>query len=323
MLTLFTILRPLCGLEEFLEECLESSFKQSWTAYEVIFTVQDEDDPAIPIAKKVMRQNPHVRSRLLIGKSNYANNGKLNNMIKGERIAVGGVIISADANVLLPPDTYDRMFRFLLEDVGLICSPPIGTRPLNFWGWVEAAFLNTFQAKWQILADFFHFGFTQGKVMAWIRGKFDYGNVSFLVQLDSELAEDAAATKLIRSRGKRVALASKLFEQPIGHRTLSYVWKRQMRWAILRRLSFPFLYSLELVTTLLLFGLSFYFFGWTVLMLYALGILSELLLAWTVGWPCSWQLIPAIIVRDILITLIWLIAWVNKRFEWKNKFVSA
>ena len=56
--------------------------------------------------------------------------------------------------------------------------------------------------------------------------------------LAKEVAEDAAATKIVRGAGLKVRLVDRPFPQPLGYRTAAEVWHRQVRWARLRRASF-------------------------------------------------------------------------------------
>ena len=70
--------------------------------------------------------------------------------------------------------------------------------------------------------------------------------------LAAEIAEDAAATKLVRRPGLRAHLVDAPFGQPLGERTARQVWDRQMRWARLRRMSFPGCFAAEILTGCLL-----------------------------------------------------------------------
>ena len=70
--------------------------------------------------------------------------------------------------------------------------------------------------------------------------------------LGAEIAEDAAATKLIRAQGFNAHLVDRPFQQPLGQRRLRDVWSRQLRWARLRRATFPFFFAPEILTTSLL-----------------------------------------------------------------------
>src|ERR1700737_4078699 len=120
---------------------------------------------------------------------------------------------------------------------GLVCSPPAGSHPDGLWAEVECAFLNGYQARWQYAADSIGYGFAQGKTMLWRRDILE--QAGGMRALASEVAEDAASTKLIRGTGRRVRLVDGPFAQPLGPRNARDVWKRQARWAQLRRASFP------------------------------------------------------------------------------------
>lgn len=65
-----TIIRPLRGLDCNLYENLESSFLQRYPQHkvEIIFSVAEEDDQAIPVVKDLMERFPQVNASLIIGK---------------------------------------------------------------------------------------------------------------------------------------------------------------------------------------------------------------------------------------------------------------
>src|SRR5205085_5754875 len=88
-------------------------------------------------------------------------------------------------------------------------------------------------------------GFAQGKTMLFRRDIVERGGG--IGALGGELAEDAAATKLVRGQGLNVHLVENPFEQPLGSRSAAEVWSRQVRWARLRRVSFPRFYLAELL----------------------------------------------------------------------------
>lgn len=62
-----SILRPLRGLDTNLYENLEASFQQDYPNFEIIFSVAEEGDAAIPIVEELMRKYPKVEARLIIG----------------------------------------------------------------------------------------------------------------------------------------------------------------------------------------------------------------------------------------------------------------
>ncbi|MDT9106093.1 glycosyltransferase, partial [Escherichia coli] len=73
----------------------------------------------------------------------------------------------ADSNVLMPPSYIATMMSAWRPDSGLVCSPPLGSRPTGFWAHVECAFLNGSQGRWQYAAEAIGMGFAQGKSMLW------------------------------------------------------------------------------------------------------------------------------------------------------------
>src|SRR5690606_15571541 len=75
----------------------------------------------------------------------------------------------------------------------------------------------------------------------------------------AEIAEDAAATKLIRAAGLNVHLTGAPFNQPLGMRDLRTIWSRQLRWARLRRVTFPVFFAPELLISVLIPAAGLYF----------------------------------------------------------------
>ncbi|MBN9246829.1 MAG: glycosyltransferase, partial [Hyphomicrobium sp.] len=148
-----SIIRPVCGRDHFDEMTLHSTFELRGTGYEIIFCAAREDDPAVPFVRKLIASYPHVEAKLLIGDDRPTSNPKLNNIVKGWAAARFPWIVLADNNVLMPKTYLDDLFRSFEPNVGLVCSPPVGSHPIGFWAELECAFLNTYQARWQSAAD--------------------------------------------------------------------------------------------------------------------------------------------------------------------------
>ena len=231
------IVQPHRGVEAFSEETLTSIFRLDYPDYEIIFCVVSEADPIVPLLRRHIAANPGRPARILFGDHPISNNPKLNNIVKGWNATRRDWIALADSNVLMPPDYLKRLLARFRTDTGIVCSPPIGARPLGFAAHLECAFLNAYQARWQYAAEAAGFGFAQGKTMLWRRRTLD--EAGGIEALASEIAEDAAATKIVRRAGLSPHLVDHPFPQPLGRRTLREVWRRQVRWARLRRLLRP------------------------------------------------------------------------------------
>jgi ceramide glucosyltransferase len=319
-----SLLRPLCGIDNYAEETLRSTFELDYPHCEILFCVASRNDPVLPLVRKLIAEHGGDRAKLLIGDDRISTNPKLNNLLKGWRAAAHDWIIIADSNVLMPHDYIQRLFASWREDTGLVASPPIGARPHGFWAEIECAFLNTYQARWQYLVDSFGRGFAQGKTMLWRRA--DLEQAGGIEALAKEVAEDAAATKIVREAGHKVRLIDQPLAQPLGHRTASEVWNRQLRWARLRRASFFLYFAPEIFSggVLPTIGVAYlaHEFGWPVaLCTVAFGAFwygGEMLLAAAADWhaPLLYPLYG--LSRDLLLPVLFVAALKGNDFVWRG-----
>lgn len=317
-----TLLRPVCGLDRHDERTLRSSFDLDWPAYEIIFCAARADDPAVPVVRRLIAEHPHASARLLIGEDRISGNPKLNNLAKGWQAAGADRVVMADANLLLPRSYFRQLLQVESEGCGLVSSPPIGTEPEGLWAEVEAAFLNGNQARLQLAADELGYGFAQGKTLMWHRSFLD--QVGGLGRLGQTMAEDVAATRVVRAHGLRVRLSREPFAQPIGRRSLRAVWSRQLRWSKVRREGFPLLFLLEpLNGPLVPMTLAAVAGGPEAAAgLAAVFYTAELALSRASGWSTGVMALPAMVLRDLTLPVLWAASFTGQSFEWRGTVVS-
>jgi ceramide glucosyltransferase len=241
-----SLVLPLCGIDNYAEDTLLSTFELDYSRYEIVFCVASAKDPVVPLVEALIARHAGVPARLLVGDERVSSNPKLNNVLKGWRAAAHDWIAIADSNVLMPSDYIQRLFASWRADTGLVASPPVGCWPQGVWAELECAFLNTYQARWQYLIDSLGRGFAQGKTMLWRRADLD--RAGGIEALANEAAEDAAATKIVRGAGLKVRLLDRPLAQPLGKRSAAEVWHRQVRWARLRRASFLLYFLPEILS---------------------------------------------------------------------------
>jgi ceramide glucosyltransferase len=323
-----SIVVPSRGVEPFTEKTLQRAFSLDWPRYELIFCVAHAEDPVVKPIDAAIARHPDVPARLLIGDDRISANPKLNNCVKGWQAARHNWVILADSNVLMPKDYVQHLMAAWRSDTGLVCSTPVGSRPDGFWAEVECAFLNTLQARWQYAGEALGLGFAQGKSMLWNKPMLDAsGGIQALA---AEIAEDAAATKLVNGLGLKVNLVASPFEQPLGQRTLAEIWSRQTRWARLRRVTFPLFFAPEIFTGAaipLLFALvaaasAGVSLPTTALCVLVIAYLPECLLAWSKGWYLSRRSVTAMIVRDAMLPAIWARGWLGGAVEWRGNAMT-
>lgn len=323
-----SIVVPLRGVENFTSLTLLRAFELDWPDYELLFCVADEFDPVIDEVRRTSAAFPAIPAQVLLGDDRISANPKLNNCVKGWRAARHEWVILADSNVLMPKSYIATMMSAWRPGSGLVCSPPLGSRPAGFWAHVECAFLNGSQGRWQYAAEAIGIGFAQGKSMLWNKPFLeDHGGIRALA---AEIAEDAASTKLVRNAGRKVHLVSPPFEQPLGQRHPSEIWSRQTRWARLRRVTFPQYFAPEILTGALpplllalaaaaMMDMNLAITAFAVL---AIMYVPELVLAALNRWPLSLHTLPAMIARDMIMPVVWARSWIGSAVAWRGNVMT-
>lgn len=322
------LLRPVCGLENFLEDALRTSFTLSYPRLELIFCAEEENDAAVPLVRRLIAEYPHVNARLLIGRDHIGANPKVNNLAKGYRAATSDFVILSDSNALLPRDFIETLLGCFGPRIGIVSTAASMIRPENFAAELECAFINTLQDRWMLLADVFGFGYAHGKTMMFRKAELDAAGG--LDALTTEAADELAATRAMQKRGLRVKLAPQPVRQAIGRRRFSTVWRRQLRWARLRRAGVPIAYAMEI------------FIGAFVPFACALGVVLAGrmplwgLLAYVAAWygleyafaragrfPVTPRMPLAWFTRDMLLPILFVGGITGNKFEWRGKPLSA
>lgn len=314
------LLVPIRGLDASAPETLPAFLRQDHPNHRVLFCVEDENDPVVPLIRSLLDRHPG-RAELLIGRDPASHNPKLNNMMKGWRADGSDWVAMVDSNALVPNDYLSQLFAAWDEGAGLVTSPAVGVAPDGISGRLEAAFLNTHQARWQFAADLFGAGFAQGKTLFWNRAVLDRAGGP--AALGRDLAEDVASTKLVRAQGLSVRLVAQPVLQPMGRRDFAAVWDRQLRWARIRRLGFPLLFLPELmlgglVPLVALAALAPALLPVGIVLWYG----AEWLLARMNGWPANWRDVAAMILRDALFPALWIWSWRSRTIAWRGQVLA-
>ncbi len=225
-------------------------------------------------------------------------------MAKAWGLATGDLVIFADSNLFLPPDYCSRIAAARhASGAILVTSPPVGDRAQGlFWrGRVRHA--QHACCSLAFAASEIGYDFAQGKTLAFVRKAF---GPDLMSRLASEPAEDAAATKLVRAESGKLHVFAPAFIHPVGYRSMSAFWARHVRWARLRRSTFPFVFALEagcgVFPALFAFLLSPTLAAapLAVVVVGTVGLWhgAEFILARQLRWRSNWAFFPACLVRD-------------------------
>ena len=77
-----TLIRPVCGLDNYCEQTLRTSFTLDYGRYDILFCAASARDPVVPLVERLIAEHPGASARLLIGDERISQNSKLNNLCK-------------------------------------------------------------------------------------------------------------------------------------------------------------------------------------------------------------------------------------------------
>jgi ceramide glucosyltransferase len=254
---LVSVLKPLSGPEEGLEENLESFAHLEGVRYEVILSVEASDDPAAAIARKVIARHPGGPFHLVVGLGSRARirNGKVDRLQVASRYANGDIFVVSDANVRVGPlDLARTVALFDDPSVGCVSNLFVGEGAQSFGAVVESLHLLTFVVPGTAIAEAAGIPCVVGKSMALPRRVLESigGFGAFL----DVLAEDQAIGLAVKEAGFRVILSPVVVRNVVFDRPLRRALDRQVRWGKIRFAFSAATYSTEILLNPLALALA-------------------------------------------------------------------
>lgn len=142
--TPISVLKPLRGLDDGLAENLRSFLAQDYPRFEVLFGVDEADDPARGVVEEVMAEFPEVSARLLVtGEGPYAN-PKVYSLEQLAAAAEHDLLIMSDSDIRVTGGML-RVIAAEFQDpeLGLLTCPYRAVPGKSFWSRLEAIGMNT------------------------------------------------------------------------------------------------------------------------------------------------------------------------------------
>jgi ceramide glucosyltransferase len=319
-----SILKPLAGVDDGLEENLASYFEQKYPCFEILFAVREADDPAIAVVERLRQRYPEVASRLLItGEPPYPN-AKVYSLDKMLAAAANDLVFMADSDVRVTPDCLSVIAaEFQDPRLGLATCPYRAVPGKSIWSTLEAVGLNTEFIGGVLVARMLDgMKFALGPAIAARRNTLaDIGGFDAVKDF---LAEDFVMGKLAAERGHGVILSSYVIEHRIGVQELLPNLKHRLRWNRSTRRSRPWGYTGQIFTNPLPVALLATLIRpeWWALLIVAL------LFRFMAGWACArlalrdpltrrfWWLVPA---QDMLSFACWVAGFFGNTILWRGR----
>ncbi len=252
-----SVLKPLSGPEDGLEENLESFARLEGVRYEVILSVERRDDPAAEVARRVIARHPDAPFHLVVGEGSRARirNGKVDRLLVASRYANGDIFVVSDANVRVEPqDLATTVALFDDPKVGCVSNLFVGEGARSLGSVIESLHLLTFVVPGTAIAEAGRIPCVVGKSMAMPRHVLESigGFGAFL----DVLAEDQAIGLAVKEAGFQVVLSPVVVRNVVVTRSLRRALDRQVRWGKIRFAFSAATYSTEILLNPLALALA-------------------------------------------------------------------
>jgi ceramide glucosyltransferase len=321
-----SVLKTVRGLDFGSHENFASFCRQKYPHCEILFAVNDERDPAVPMIRQIIGEFPERRIRLLIGSEEIGTNRKVNKLARLAREAQHEVLVLTDGDVRVGPG-------FLREVVAPLANPKIGAvtsfyrgiAEKNIWAELEAVgassdfFAGVLMAQW---TEGIHFalGASITTTKEWL------GKMGGFEAIADMLADDYELGFRIAKAGGEVVLSYEAVWTMYPAQSFRGFWDHQVRWARTVRLCRPWSYVGLLFTQ----GLPWVLLAacvapapWITIAYVLAYFILRFSMAWTVGvWGVRDEVLRGKIwlvpLRDALHFVIWLASFGSNRVKWGN-----
>jgi len=226
-----TVLKPLCGDEPLLEEALASCFAQDYPTFQIVFGIQNPNDPALAVLENVRQRFPGRDIAIVVDPTPHGPNRKVANLINMLPSATHGIVVISDSDLHLPRNYLERLVVALERPgTGLVTSLYIGVPPPG-GGW--AAKMGSTQIS---------HGFLPGVLLSRALGREDcLGSTAMLTRdtleriggfpaLSELLAEDNVMGQRVKGLGLKVGLADTIPTATVPEPDLRALWEHEIRW---------------------------------------------------------------------------------------------
>jgi ceramide glucosyltransferase len=320
-----SVLKPLCGHDDGLEENLRSFLTQDYPKYEVLFGVHRSDDPAVAVAENIIREfSGRISARLVITGESPIPNAKAFSLNRMVREANYDVLVMSDSDVRVTPSLLSHLAQELQDDhIGLISCPYRAVPGKSLWSRLEAIGMNTELLGGVMVARMIEgMRFALGCTVAVRRSVLE--NMGGFGYLQEFLAEDFVIGQRAAELGHGVLFSSYVIEHRIGSQQMMPNLGHRMRWARSTRRSRPLGYWGQIFTyplPLALLLCAVYPSAWPILFLTIIlrGAAALATARDIVHDPVTqrqWWLLP---IQDVIGFFVWISGFVGDKIIWRNR----
>lgn len=225
-----SVLKPVRGADPDAYENYASFCRQDYPGYEVLFGVQDPGDPAVALVRRLQRELPDGRVRLVVSGDRIGVNLKVCNLQNMLREARHELLVMSDSDMRVRPD-YLRQIAGYFQDpnVGLVTSPYQGIGARTLAAGLEALGMATdFFPGVAVATQFAPPSFGLGSTLAITRHTLE--EIGGFPAIVDYLADDFQLGHRVAGAGHRVALSRYIVDTVLPNAGFRQMLARRLRW---------------------------------------------------------------------------------------------
>lgn len=319
-----SILKPLKGIDDGLEDNLRSFFNLDYTDFEIIFGLDSYRDPAYEVVRRLQNEFKLVKSKVVVSDSVIGLNPKVNNMNNMYPSVNGEFIFINDSNTRVEKNILSKLVvEFNSEKVGLVTATIRGVGEKKITSIWENLHLNTFVAPNVFIAKkFANISIVIGKSILIPKRVLD--EIGGFDSLKNYLAEDFLLGIKVKELGYEIKTSVTMVDNVNENISFQKFLNRHSRWAKMRRnidikhyllewCSNPIFSSLLLMAYLQNIDGVAVFVGMT-----SIKMAHDFYIMKLMRNDFKWQNIIAVPFKDLAIALIWFAPFFSYSVKWRN-----
>jgi ceramide glucosyltransferase len=321
-----SILKPVRGVDPDAYENYASFCRQDYPEYEVVFGIQDPDDPAIALIRRLQEEFPEVRVRLVVSDFEIGANRKVCNLHNLLQEAEHELLVISDSDMRVRPE-YLREIAAYFEDpeVGLVTSPYCGVGARSLPAGLEALGMATdFFPGVAVATQLAPFGFGLGSTLAMKRGTLE--EIGGFAGVADYLADDFQLGRRVAEGGHRVALSRYVVDTVLPNAGFWLMMARRLRWMRTARTCQPAGFAGSLITHSTVWALALAllsgFRPWALEALALQQAVRGLVAAYTTLFVLRQRSLvrwlPLLPVSDLLNFSLWVGSWCGSTVYWRG-----
>jgi len=226
-----SVLKPLCGEDPGLFDNLSSFCRQDYPTWQIVFGVQDANDPAIAVVHRLAATFPDADLSLVVERGRSAGNLKVANLQNMLPAVRHELIVIADSDMRVAPDYLALVTAPLADtELGLVTCLYRGLPAGGFWSRLACLHVNHGFLPQALVAESLGAGAgCFGATLALRRDTLDA--IGGLSAIADALADDHALGAAVRRIGRKVVLSPYIVDNIIAEPNFRALFRHELRWA--------------------------------------------------------------------------------------------